>query len=61
MTRRWTSAAGLLVLLASLQAMPAQPGAAVIRTDDLREYLTYLSSDELLGREVGESVTAPER
>jgi len=49
-------AACLFVAMLSLAAVPslsiraASPGAALLKTDDFREWLTYIASDELEGR-----------
>jgi hypothetical protein len=51
MTRRCTAVALTILLLATLR-IQAAGGLASIRPDDLKEWLTYIASDELQGRVV---------
>src|SRR5262245_16267463 len=44
----WALFVGLCVVVGAPDA--ASPGAAAIRADDLKEWLTYIASDELEGR-----------
>ena len=43
---------GVAIVLGAVAALTAAGGAGAIRTPNLREWLTYLSSDELEGRAV---------
>jgi len=43
---------GLVAILVLLPAVPQGQSASRIETDDLRQWLTYLASDELQGRQV---------